>query len=62
MPIVSIQMQEPGLMWEKREGYASWAKAGVGCNWVMGPGCSRNLLLQPLASGMISKGVFGKVE
>ena len=32
------------------------------CIWVMGPGCLGSLLLQALASGMISKGVFGKVE
>ena len=37
-------------------------KTGDGCNWVMGPGCLGNLLLQALASGMISKGVFGKVQ
>lgn len=62
MPIVSIQMQEHGLMWKKREGYNAWRKTGVSCNWVMGPGCLENLLLQALASDMISRGVFGKVE
>jgi len=47
---------------KREDGYISWARNSLSCIWVMGPGCLGNLLLQALASGMISKGVFGKVE